>query len=81
MRPRTGTASPWPSRKELGDKPGTADTYYQLGLVAQYRGLMDEAENWYRKSLAIQEELGDKPGMASSYHQLGRVAQTAGAAG
>jgi tetratricopeptide (TPR) repeat protein len=52
---------------------------HQLGIVAQKQGAYDEALEWYRKSLAIEEELGDRAGMARSYHQLGRVAQDRGA--
>ena len=55
-----------------------ATTYHQLGMTAQDRGRLDEAEDWYRKSLAIKEELGDRPGMARSYHQLGMTAQDRG---
>ena len=53
--------------------------YHQLGMVAQDRGALDDAEAWYKKSLAIKEALGDRPGMAPSYHQLGMVAQERGA--
>ena len=52
--------------------------YHQLGMTAQRRGRMEEAEDWYRQSLAISEEVGDRPGMASSYHQLGTTAQDRG---
>ena len=52
--------------------------YHQLGMVAQDRGRLDEAADWYARSLAISEELGDRPGMAASYHQLGMVAQDRG---
>ena len=52
-----------------------------LGMVAQLRGRLDEAADWYARALAISEELGDRPGMASSYHELGKVALPAGAAG
>ena len=55
-----------------------AASYHQLGMVAQDRGRLDEAEDWYARSLAIDEELGDRPGMATSYHQLGMVAQDRG---
>ena len=48
--------------EELGDRPGMAITYHQLGMTAQDRGRLDEAEDWYRKSLTIKEELGDRPG-------------------
>ncbi len=55
-----------------------ASSYHQLGTVAQDRGRLDEAADWYAQSLTIKEELGDRPGMASSYHQLGTVAQRRG---
>ena len=53
-------------------------TYHQLGWVARDRGRLDDAEDWYLKSLAISEELGDKPGMARTYLQLGIWAQDRG---
>jgi tetratricopeptide (TPR) repeat protein len=52
--------------------------YHQLGIAAGKRGRLDDAEDWYRKSLAIEEEIGDRPGMASSYNQLGTVAEGRG---
>ncbi len=69
----------------LQDQPATdwirgsiAVLYHQLGMTAQDRGRLDEAEDWYRKTLTIKEELGDRPGMASTYHQLGMTAQDRG---
>src|SRR6266581_3096076 len=55
-----------------------AVAYHQLGMVAQQRGRLGDAEDWYTKALAIKEDLGDRPGMASTYHQLGTVAQRRG---
>jgi len=52
--------------------------YHQLGLTAQARGRLEEAEDWHRQSLAIGEELGDRHGVASSYHVLGSVAYLRG---
>jgi tetratricopeptide (TPR) repeat protein len=52
--------------------------YHQLGMVAQARGRLDEAADWYARSLAICEELGDRPKMANNYHQLGTVSQARG---
>ncbi|WP_327398709.1 tetratricopeptide repeat protein [Streptomyces sp. NBC_01288] len=52
--------------------------YHHLGIVAQGRGRLEEAEDWYRKSLTIKEDLGDRPVMALTYHQLGTVAQRRG---
>ena len=69
----------------LQDQPETdwtrgniAVIYHQLGMTAQDRGRLDEAEDWYRKALTINEELGDRPGMAITYHQLGITAQDRG---
>ena len=55
-----------------------AVTYHQLGITAQDRGRLDEADDWYRKSLTINEELGDRPHMALTYAQLGLLAQKRG---
>ncbi|MET8853619.1 tetratricopeptide repeat protein [Amycolatopsis sp. NPDC004625] len=51
---------------------------HQLGIVMQDRGRLDNAEQWYGRSLAISEELGDRSGMSRSYHQLGSVAEVRG---
>ena len=51
--------------------------YHHLG-ASRYRGGLDEAEGWYKKSLAIKETPGDQLGMAHSYHHLGMVAQDRG---
>ncbi|HUN34345.1 MAG TPA: tetratricopeptide repeat protein [Trebonia sp.] len=48
--------------------------YHQLGNVAQSRGRLGEAEEWYRRSLALKEEGGDRLGLANTYAQLGTVA-------
>jgi tetratricopeptide (TPR) repeat protein len=55
-----------------------AVTYHQLGRTAQERGNLEDADTWYRKSLAINEQLDNLPGMAMTYHQLGRTAQERG---
>ncbi|MEU9874860.1 CHAT domain-containing tetratricopeptide repeat protein [Streptomyces phaeochromogenes] len=55
-----------------------ATAYHQLGRVAQNRGRLDEAEDWYRQSLTIDEDLGDRPGIGTAYHQLGMTAQNRG---
>ena len=55
-----------------------AVTYHQPGITAQNRGRLDEADNRYRKSLAIDKELGDRPGLASTYNVLGMTALARG---
>jgi tetratricopeptide (TPR) repeat protein len=69
----------------LQDQPATewtrqniAGTYHHLGMTAQERGRLDEADDWYRKALTIKEELGDRPSMAPTYHHLGMTAQDRG---
>jgi tetratricopeptide (TPR) repeat protein len=69
----------------LHDQPATDWTrasisvlYHQLGMTDQERGRLDEAEEWYRKSLAINEEFGSRTGMVLSYGQLGTLARDRG---
>jgi hypothetical protein len=52
-----------------------AGTYHQLGRVAQIRGDLDSAEDWYRQALTIEEQLGDRPKTAMTYGQLGLLAE------
>ena len=47
--------------------------YYQLGIIVQLRGQLDEAEDLYRKALAIEEELGDQPHIVLTQRQLGTL--------
>jgi len=65
-------------KEELGDRPGMAGAYHQLGNTANRRGRLDEADDWHRKSLTINGELGNLPGIAGCYHQLGMTAQDGG---
>ena len=52
-----------------------AATYHQLGMTAQARGQLNEADDWYRKSLDISEGLGNHLQMAATYAQLGGLAE------
>jgi tetratricopeptide (TPR) repeat protein len=52
--------------------------YHQLGMTAQDLGRLEEAEEWYHKSLAIKESLGNRPDMAGTYHQLGATVRRRG---
>ena len=56
----------------------TAAIHHQLGMTEHDRGRLEEAEDWYRKSLAISEELGHQPNIAITYHELGVTAQARG---
>ena len=57
-------------------QPQTASVYHYLGLIAQARYLHQQAEEWYRKSLNLNEILGNEAECADSYHQLGLLAQS-----
>ena len=46
-------------------------------MIAQDQRDFAQAEQWYRKSLAITEKLGNEHGAASTYHQLGIIAEDA----
>ena len=65
----------------LHDQPETGWTrsnvaviYHQLGMAAQHGGELDEAGEWYHKSLTLKEELGDQHGIATTYGALGTIA-------
>ncbi|MEU4403526.1 tetratricopeptide repeat protein [Streptosporangium sp. NPDC023963] len=51
---------------------------HQLGIIAQERGELERALDYYRQSLAINEELGNRANMATGYHQIGMIAQERG---
>src|SRR5205823_5942160 len=69
----------------LQGQPGTDWTrrnisvlYHNLGMTAQDRGRLEEAEDWYRQALTIKEELGNRPSLALTYGQLGNTARDRG---
>ncbi len=55
-----------------------ATILHQLGYVAQDRGRLDDAEDWYRQALTMNEQIGHRRGMAATSHQLGWLAQDRG---
>ncbi|MGH2896984.1 MAG: tetratricopeptide repeat protein [Sciscionella sp.] len=59
----------------LGDRPGLATSYGQLGINAQDQGNYAQAEQLYQAVLTIHEELGNRAGIAVTYHQLGMLDQ------
>ena len=65
---------------KLGNQPGMATSYGQLGLLAQARGLLEEAEGWLMKALAIFEALGDEPNKAKTLGNLARLKAAQGEA-
>ena len=75
MRPRSGTGVRSRIAERFGNRPLMASTYHELGMVAQGRGRLDEAEEWYWRALRMKEKLGNRLLMASTYHQLGAFAE------
>jgi tetratricopeptide (TPR) repeat protein len=59
-------------------RSSTSVIYHQLGMTAQDRGRLDEAGDWYRRSIQIQEGLGLPALLATNYHQLGIAAYLRG---
>jgi tetratricopeptide (TPR) repeat protein len=56
------------------DEPGTvAVVWHQTGLVYQRSGQPENAEDAYRKSLAIEVRLGNVAGQAGTLNQLGNL--------
>lgn len=51
---------------------------HQLGVLAETRGQLDEAEFWYLRSIEIEKELDNRWGEAASYHQLGHLSELRG---
>jgi len=78
-------AWPWEALRdpELGVLAHTCQIERRLNTVRDPQPLSDSlpkdsvtlAEQWYRKSLAIEKKLGNEDGVAKTYHQLGRIAQ------
>jgi tetratricopeptide (TPR) repeat protein len=61
--------------QEARDRHSRARLCYQLGRMADQRGRRQDAEQWHRESLAIEEELGNRSGIARSLTELGAVAR------
>ena len=57
------------------EDPRTAAVYHQMGEVALKRWRLDDAEEWYSKSLAIIEEGEDRSPVADDYYGMGLVRQ------
>ncbi len=62
------------SEKE-GNTYDAARTYHRLGVTAQEQGDFGTAEEWYKKSLAINESQKNEHNAAGTYYQLGMIAQ------
>ncbi len=63
------------SQPDSGRDPRVAAINHQLGVIAQRRRQLEQAEEWFLKSLAIIEHGEDKAAVADDYHSLGQVKQ------
>lgn len=63
------------SRSDADTDPRAAAVYHQMGEVALKRWRLDEAEDWYTKSLAIIENDEDRAPVADDYYGMGLVRQ------
>ena len=63
------------SQPESEEDPRVAAVNHQLGVIAKRRWRLDEAEEWFLKSLAIIEHGEDSAVAADDYHSLGQVKQ------
>ena len=63
------------AQPDSGHDPRVAAVNHQLGVIAQQRQRLEEAEEWFLKSLAIIEQGEDKAAVADDYHNLGQVKQ------
>ena len=63
------------SQPNADEDPQAAAVYHQMGEVAIKRWRLDEAEEWYTKSLAIIESGEDRAPVADDYYGMGLVRQ------
>lgn len=55
---------------DLGVFEDLVTNWREFGASSPQHGRLDDPEDWYRKSLTVEEEPGNRPGMVKSYHQL-----------
>lgn len=60
---------------DSGRDPRIGAVNHHLGVIAQRRRRLEEAEGWFLKSLSIIEDGEDKSAVADDYHSLGQVKQ------
>jgi tetratricopeptide (TPR) repeat protein len=66
------------SRPDDDSRAGTAAALHQLGVVEHTSGRLNEADDHYRRALAVHEQLGDRAATASGYLQLALLAREQG---
>ena len=64
--------------EEIGDKPGSASTISNIGIIYKNQGNYSKALDYYQRSLKIQEEIGDTRGSAATIGNIGNIYQALG---
>ena len=64
--------------RKNGNRQGEAASLGNLGIIAETRGDLAEAERLQRDSMAIEREIGNRQGEAQSLISLGNIAKTRG---
>ncbi len=59
--------------EEIGDKPGSASTISNIGIIYKNQGDYPKALDYYQRSLKIQEEIGDTRGSAATIGNIGTI--------
>lgn len=59
--------------EEIGDKPGSARTISNIGIIYKNQGDYSKALDYYQRSLKIQEEIGDTRGSAATIGNIGSI--------
>ena len=62
------------SHEEQNNKHGLADTYYDLGYIAQNMQEFADATQYYQEAITLRQSLDDQIGTAQAYERLGEIA-------
>lgn len=54
-------------------KKQLSTSYNNIGMIHQHQKRYEQAENYFRKSIVIDEKNGDKKGMAHCYNNIGTI--------
>jgi tetratricopeptide (TPR) repeat protein len=62
------------AHQQNNNKHGLADTYYNLGYVAQNMNEFADAQQYYQEAITLRQDLQDKIGIAQTHERLGEIA-------
>jgi tetratricopeptide (TPR) repeat protein len=65
-------------KEEVGNRPGSAISLHQIGIIHQLKGDFDRALSFYERSLAIEEEVGNRSGAAKSRRLIAMIQEGRG---